>query len=102
MPCRDKRNNKPEENVENESVGGSSTMDRIYHDSETFLYRYRWWIVLVLAILLGYHLYCKKSVGSKSASGSSSVGEPRLGKADLNLAEPTNDFNTEARNLFRL
>ena len=35
--------------------------DRVYHTTENFMYRYRWWIVLVLAILLGLYLVMKSA-----------------------------------------
>ncbi|VBB18517.1 hypothetical protein YASMINEVIRUS_980 [Yasminevirus sp. GU-2018] len=102
MPCKDKKNNKPEEETNSES-----TVDRIYHDSETFLFRYRWWIVLFLAVLLGYYLYSKRTekTGSGESTGASSdlaVGGPKLGPNELNIGEPSSQLNTEARKLFRL
>ncbi len=84
----------------------TSTMDRYYHDTESFLYRYRWWVVLVLAILLAYYLYCKKSEGTATTSPATSVGVSTgskgvLGQGDLNLASPPIG-DTTTRQLFRM
>ena len=96
MPCRDRRNNKQE------------TLDRMYHDSETFLYRYRWWIVLLLAVLLAYYLYTRRCetetivspVGERTVMVTGGP-EPMLGGA-LNFGDPISNINTEGRKLFRL
>lgn len=94
MPqCKDKK--------KNNTTNSGSTVDRMYHDSETFLYRYRWWIVLVLACMLAYYLYTRKC----ETSGFLSLPEaqtPKLAATDLNLGEPTAILNTEGRRLFRL
>lgn len=98
MPqCKDKKKN----NATKSGSESSSTVDRMYHDSETFLYRYRWWIVLVLACMLAYYLYTRKcETGSASQLPEAQV--PKLAADDLNLGEPTSVLNTEGRKLFRL
>jgi hypothetical protein len=82
-----------------------STIDRYYHDTESFLYRYRWWVVLVLALLLGWYLYCKKPEGgSGTASTSSMTTQSRgvLGPNDLVVASPASIGGTDMRRLFKL
>lgn len=96
MPhCKDKKKN----NATNSSAESSTTVDRMYHDSETFLHRYRWWIVLILACMLGYYLYTRKC--ETEASGLTEISQPKL-VGDLNLGDPTDVLNTEGRKLFRL
>lgn len=111
MPCKDKRMNNPDE--ENRMM---RSMDRMYHSSESFLYRYRWWIVLILAILLGYYLCTKRceTTGTLAASETPvAVTQPSEPLAvtggmnvsrfnSLNIASPAVNFPTEGRNLFRL
>lgn len=99
--------NKDKNNSKNMN-GTQVRADRMYHDCETFLYRNRWWIVLVLAILLAYYLYTRKcETGETSAaipSQSTTVTDmntPKLGGA-LNYGEPVSSLNTEGRNLFKL
>ena len=53
-------NNMPYNTAEDETLELLKTTDRVYHTSENFMYRYRWWIVLVLALLLGVYLIAKK------------------------------------------
>ena len=79
--------------------------DRMYHDSESFLYRNRWWIVLILAVLLAYYLLTRKCDGTSSSTSTSffgpQVASPKLG--DLNVASPPAvPLNTEGKQLFRL
>jgi hypothetical protein len=80
--------------------------DKMYHDSESFLYKNRWWIVLILAILLAYYLLTKKCDGSNSNSSSGLFGpqvvSPKIGGGELRLASPAVPLDTEGRNLFRL
>jgi len=80
-----------------------SRMDRMYHDSEAFLYRYRWWIVLILVLLLAWYLYTKRSDIGKMYTDVTASSNPRLGSTELNIGTPTTTgINTDARNLFRL
>ena len=82
--------------------------DRMYHDSESFLYRNRWWIVLILAVLLAYYLLTRKCDGSNSSSSTSTnlfgpeVASPKIGGGELRLASPAVPFGTEGRKLFKL
>ena len=98
--CKDKKKN----NATKFGFPKKTAVDRLYHDSETFLYRYRWWIVLVLACMLAYYLYARKCTESGSDSGLSffQSNTPKLAANDLNLGEPTLALNTDARRLFRL
>lgn len=81
-----------------------STIDRYYHDTESFLYRYRWWVVLVLALLLGWYLYCKKPEGTTTSSTTSVTTQSRgvLGPDDLNVASPVQVGGTDMRKLFKM
>lgn len=98
-----------------------NTIDRMYNNSQSFLYRYRWWIVLILAILLGIYLFTRRqetvvespnvlntsnkaptipSAESTSTTKSTWYGMP--GGA-FNFASPAPpDLPTETRQLFRL
>ena len=80
--------------------------DRMYHDSETFLYRNRWWIVLILAVFLAYYLLTRKCDGTSSSVSTGlfgpQVAAPKIGEGELRLAEPPVPLNTEGRKLFRL
>lgn len=83
-------------NIPNTTTQNSAEIDRATHDSGSFFYKYRWWIVLVLAILLGYFLYSKRhDLGITTTNNL-----PRLTNSELNIAEaPTNMFDTEGRKL---
>jgi hypothetical protein len=80
--------------------------DRMYHDSESFLYRNRWWIVLILAVLLAYYLLTRKCDGTGSSASTSlfgpQVASPKIGEGELRLASPAVPQGTEIRKLFRL
>jgi hypothetical protein len=105
--CKDKKNNSKNPD------GSYVRTDRMYHDCETFLYRYRWWIVLILAILLAYYLYTRKCETGETSSTTTvttattpapvvtDVTGPKLGGA-LNYTEPHTSLNTEGRSLFKL
>jgi ATP-dependent Zn protease len=89
----------PENNVENDS-NNNSVVER----SKNVLYKYRWWIVLVLVIMLVYYLYARKIESSTGIPLGTSIfpTKPVLGPADLVVPEPTISLNTEGRQLFRL
>lgn len=77
--------------------------DKMYHDSESFLYRNRWWIVLILAILLAWYLVTRKCDGNGSSSLlGPQVASPKIGGSELILASPPVPLGTEGRKLFRL
>ncbi len=78
---KDKNNSK---NMDNTQVRA----DRMYHDCETFLFRYRWWIVLVLAILLAYYLYTRKCEPGETAS-MSTVTTATVPSVKIDLTAPT-------------
>lgn len=51
-----------------------ATADRMYHNTEHFLYKYRWLIVLILAILLAWYIYChKKELGANASALTNTV-----------------------------
>jgi hypothetical protein len=88
--CKDK-NNKSE---------NESTLDRYRHGTESFLYRYRWWVVLVLALLLAYYLYTKKS-GTSGLMSDASSSQGIINQGELNVAPPA-QLGTEVRKFLRL
>lgn len=86
-------------NNPNDNTATNAEMDRLKHDSGSFFYKYRWWIVLVLAILLAYFLYNKRT----ELGIMSSDANPRITATELKIGTPTVvDMNTDVRNLFRL
>lgn len=96
--CKDKKNNIKAE-AEESSMG---TVDRYYHNTESFLYRYRWWVVLVLAILLAYYLYTKNESSVDTAVGTPSA-PGLIGQNELNVGAPVElGVPTEQRKLFNL
>lgn len=79
----------------------SADIDRISHDSETFLHKYRWWIVIVLAVLLAVYLYSKRT--ELGIMDMTSTKKPIVGTTELNIATPSViNVGTETRNLFRI
>lgn len=106
MPCKD--NQKYNSDKENQS---SNRMERTYHNSESFLYRYRWWIVLILALLLGYYLYAKRQETVGEQTTTTTTARPiethggtinsKLGTLNIASPAPVN-LPTEDRKLFRL
>src|SRR5579872_7096660 len=97
MPCKDNKKN----NTHRHGYHMRSAADRMYHDSETFLYRYRGWIILILAVLLIAYLLTRKCepglLTDLSSSATGTVQAPKLTN-ELNIAEPaTVAVNTEAR-----
>ena len=91
--------NVPENNAENDSNNIS-----VVQRSENALYKYRWWIVLVLVIMLVYYLYARKIEDTTGISLGTSIfpSKPILGPNDLVMPEPVVSLNTEGRQLFRL
>src|SRR5271169_1711641 len=96
--CKDKKNNK-----ENES-----TLDRYYHDSESFLWRHKWWVVAVLAILVIVYFYKNHdststgassgmTTGATGATGTQGVIRPN----ELNVGAPAT-LDTDERTFLRL
>jgi hypothetical protein len=91
----------------------ANTRVRVYRECESFLYRYRWWIVLILAVLLAWYLYtrrCDKGEGAMPAMveepapalpQTGGAFGPKLGN-NLNFGDPVNNINTEGRRLFGL
>ena len=104
MPECKKKNNRSESESESEDLRGYATYaDRMYHNSESFLYRYRWWVILVLICLLSYYLYARKSADGASSriTGNTNV-QPKLSN-ELNIASPgANNLDTVVKKLFKL
>lgn len=91
--------------VESEASRVKQFLDRQYHNSETFLYRHRWGIVLLLVVLLAYYLYVKSESNSISLQfplRNPIIFEPKLGSNDLNLGNPSMNVDTDIKQLFRL
>lgn len=77
----------------------SAEMDRISHDSDSFFYKYRWCIVLILAILLAYYLYTKR--WELGIMPNTTTKLPAIGATELNISPPAViNVNTEGRNMF--
>lgn len=86
--------------MNNPDQNSSAEMDRISHASETFLHKYRWWIVLVLAVLLALYLYSKRT---ELGIDMYPTKQPVLDGTVLNIGTPAQiNIGTETRTLFRL
>lgn len=97
MPCHYKKNNNAEEDQELVPERERLTLKKAYNKTESFLYRNRWWIVLILAVLLAYYLY------SQRVEASLQTATPRILSNELNVASPQEGgFDTVTRTLFRL
>lgn len=81
----------------------SYSVGNVVQSSESFLYKYRWWVVLVLACLLAYYLYTRRvPVGSRAnIFVSSEPGSATLsGLLSAAPAPTVTDLNPEIRALF--
>jgi hypothetical protein len=73
----------------------------VQNTEPSMLYKYRWWIVLVVALLLAWYLYSKREEISYTMNNKPKYAQ--IGGAELNLGMPsTVNIDTEGRNLFRL
>jgi hypothetical protein len=91
-----KKNNLPKPK---DAQNVAKSMDRAYHDSENFLYKYRWGIVLILAMLLFLYLYTKNhnlskelglpDIGASITGATNAITQAaRLEKNTLDIASP--------------
>jgi hypothetical protein len=91
----------------NNNTDLNNTCDKMYHDTETFLYIYRWWIILVLTCMLAYYIHmrkCDTRFESGFGSGIENVMPEgrKLLVTDLALGDPAVGMNTAARSFFKL
>ena len=71
--------------------------------AETLFYKYRWWIVIILACLLLYFLYARKcEEGSDDSVQNVRWIDPQLTNSFDNIGQIYNDpHNTDIRRLFK-
>lgn len=89
-------NHKKETETESESLG---FFDRMYHNTTSFMQKYRWWLITVLVLVLVAYIYSKRT--ELGISNLLTTSKPVIAQHELNIGDLPS-FDSDAKKLFKL